>query len=270
MARPADRPPEVDLSDLAIDREAEVPIYVQVAWWLRARIEDGTLAPGQRLPGVRELADALGINVNTARAVYQRIERTGLIESRQGSGTFVSRDLAAPSTASAGRIAAEAARQARARGVDPREVAAALYVSGGGEAAEQGARPETAARRRRLREQIGSLERALGEIEAEYAAILPPLAAGRRRSAGPALLSAQELEATRAELLRRLTDIQAFIEQRAARARARPPAGGSRTRQQKRPAAARKPAQQHREQAAPAAKARSAVRPTGRPAPAGT
>ena len=45
--------------------------------------------PGQRLPGLRELAEATGVNANTVRAVYQRLEQDGLITSLQGSGTFV-------------------------------------------------------------------------------------------------------------------------------------------------------------------------------------
>ena len=75
--------------DLTIDRRAEVPIGVQLAWALRARIDDGRLATGQRLPGLRDLAQALKINANTVRAVYQRLEHEGMIESQQGSGTYV-------------------------------------------------------------------------------------------------------------------------------------------------------------------------------------
>jgi len=59
---------------IAIDRGAEVPIGVQIAWAIRARIGDGTLTPGQRLPGIRELAEATGVNFNTIRVVYQRLE----------------------------------------------------------------------------------------------------------------------------------------------------------------------------------------------------
>ena len=98
-ARPSEAPPrtptgsrsqaggaeaQFDLDDLKIDRDGEIPIGVQLAWALRARIGDGRLAPGQRLPGLRELAEMLGINANTARAVYQRLEQEGLIDSHQG------------------------------------------------------------------------------------------------------------------------------------------------------------------------------------------
>jgi GntR family transcriptional regulator len=109
---------QIDLVDLKINRDGEVPIGVQLAWALRARIGDGRLAPGQRLPGVRELAELVGINANTARSVYQRLEQEGLISSRQGTGTFVASVTQEPSAV--GQIVADAARQARKTGVDPR------------------------------------------------------------------------------------------------------------------------------------------------------
>ncbi|HEX4564271.1 MAG TPA: winged helix-turn-helix domain-containing protein, partial [Solirubrobacteraceae bacterium] len=86
---------------LAIDRDAEVAIGVQLAWALRARIEDGSARAGERLPGLREVADATGLNINTVRAVYQRLDGEGLIDSRQGSGTFVSAAARGPASARA-------------------------------------------------------------------------------------------------------------------------------------------------------------------------
>ena len=41
------------------------------------------------MPSVRELADIAGVNVNTARAVYARLESEGIVRSEQGRGTFV-------------------------------------------------------------------------------------------------------------------------------------------------------------------------------------
>ena len=49
----------------------------------------GGLKPGDKLPSVRELAVEAGVNVNTVRAVYARLESQGLIRSEQGRGTFV-------------------------------------------------------------------------------------------------------------------------------------------------------------------------------------
>lgn len=194
--------------EITVDRSAEIPIGVQLAWVLRTRIRDGRYKPRQRLPGLRELAEATGVNVNTVRTVYQRLEQEGLIDSQHGSGTFVA---AAPPRASAvASIAADAAREARETGVDPRDVAAALYVSPG--RAEPG-KDEAAERRRLLREQIGVLERTLGELEATHPGVVPAAAtAPARRGIGPTLLSVEELEQVRATLVRRLSAVQAAID----------------------------------------------------------
>src|SRR3954453_8435456 len=51
--------------DLALDRHSDVPLGPQLAWKLRGAVATGALRSGDRLPGVRELADAAGVNVNT-------------------------------------------------------------------------------------------------------------------------------------------------------------------------------------------------------------
>jgi GntR family transcriptional regulator len=75
--------------DFSVARDGELPLGTQLVWKLRSLIESGALEPGDRLPSVRTLAEAAGVNVNTARAVYGRLERAGLIRSEQGRGTFV-------------------------------------------------------------------------------------------------------------------------------------------------------------------------------------
>ena len=74
---------------LRVDRDTGVPIGTQLAWALSERISEGTLKVGDKLPSVRELAAEAGVNVNTVRAVYARLERDGLVRSEQGRGTFV-------------------------------------------------------------------------------------------------------------------------------------------------------------------------------------
>jgi DNA-binding transcriptional regulator YhcF (GntR family) len=200
--------------DISVDRDAEIPIGVQLAWALRSRIRDGRFQPGQRLPGLREVADATGVNVNTARTVYQRLEQEGLIDSQQGSGTFVA---AAPQQrATVTAIAADAAREAHETGVDPREVAAALYVSPAtaiqhDASAASSATDAAVERRRALRAQIASLERTLGEIEAKHPGVAPPREAALA-GGGPALLDADALEQVRTMLVRRLAAVQAAID----------------------------------------------------------
>lgn len=194
--------------DIAVDRDAEIPIGVQLAWALRTRIRDGILTPGDRLPGLRDVAEATGVNVNTVRTVYQRLEQEGLIDSQQGSGTFVA---STPRHASAvTMIAADAAREAHETGVDPREVAAALYIS---PATAAPPADEAAERRRLLREQIDALERTLVELEAKHPGVAPAARSTHgRKTGGPALLDAAELEQVRAVLLRRLSAVQQAID----------------------------------------------------------
>ncbi len=255
---------QLDLLDLVLDRHAEVPIGVQLAWALRARLRDGTLAPGQRLPGLRDLATALHINANTVRAVYQRLEHEGILVSRQGSGTFVADAHPSQTPSAAGAIAAQAARAALDTGVDPREVAAALYVApalGGGSAAaaKPAARPvagpalSLAAHRRRLRAQIAALQRTLGELEARHPALVP-MPAEPTGAGGPRLLDVAELEHVQGQLVSRLTAMHAAIDRFAARAAAPsdPPSPSAGSRQ---PQAAKAP--------------RRAATTRARPAPAG-
>jgi DNA-binding transcriptional regulator YhcF (GntR family) len=191
---------------LLVDRDAEVPLGLQLTWSLRSRIGSGELAAGERLPGLRELAEAVGVNVNTARAVYQRLEHEGLIDSHQGSGTFVAGAPRGPSVA--GAIAADAARAALSAGVDPREVSTALYVA---EASDVKAGAEAGERRRVLRMQIAALERTLGEMEASHPGLAPPPAPATT-PAGPTLLNSDELEHVRTTLVRRLAALQSAID----------------------------------------------------------
>jgi DNA-binding transcriptional regulator YhcF (GntR family) len=200
--------------DFAIDRGAEVPIGVQLAWALRTRIHDGRLTPGQRLPGLRDLAQALKINANTVRAVYQRLEHEGIIESQQGSGTYVTATAHRPSAA--GAIAASAAREAHQTGVDPREVAAALYVDPGTRVRP----PDLAAERRReLRIQIATLEQVLVKIETEHPGLVPASRAAvssvrtHDSTNGPRLLDVEGLELVQTHLLRRLAALQTALDE---------------------------------------------------------
>jgi DNA-binding transcriptional regulator YhcF (GntR family) len=75
--------------DLTVDRSAGVPLGTQLAARIRAAVDDGALSPGDQLPSVRALADAVGVNVNTVRAVYARLEAEGIVRSEQGRGTFL-------------------------------------------------------------------------------------------------------------------------------------------------------------------------------------
>jgi DNA-binding transcriptional regulator YhcF (GntR family) len=75
--------------DLSVDRGAGIPLGAQLAGRIRTAVQNGVLVPGARVPSVRELADIAGVNVNTARAVYAKLESEGLVRSEQGRGTFI-------------------------------------------------------------------------------------------------------------------------------------------------------------------------------------
>lgn len=65
------------------------PIYTQIADNFRSQIRAGVLAPGEKLPSVRELASELAINPNTIQRAYRELEADGWIASVSGKGSFV-------------------------------------------------------------------------------------------------------------------------------------------------------------------------------------
>jgi GntR family transcriptional regulator len=77
---------------LRIEKGSAVPISRQIAQQVATLCAAGSLAPGERLPSVRELARDLAVNQNTILRVYERLVREGLLEMRQGQGTFVAAD----------------------------------------------------------------------------------------------------------------------------------------------------------------------------------
>lgn len=72
-----------------IDTAHPTPLYHQIERAIRFAIATGKLAVGDQLPTVRQLAVDLRINANTVAKVYTELERTGVVETRRGVGTFV-------------------------------------------------------------------------------------------------------------------------------------------------------------------------------------
>ncbi|MGF7236537.1 MAG: GntR family transcriptional regulator [Frankia sp.] len=72
-----------------IDRSSPLPAWAQVAQNIRREIETGRLAGGARLPSETELADAFQLSRITVRQALGQLSSEGLIERRQGVGTFV-------------------------------------------------------------------------------------------------------------------------------------------------------------------------------------
>ncbi|HTC92137.1 MAG TPA: GntR family transcriptional regulator [Terriglobales bacterium] len=75
---------------LRLDLASGVPVYRQIIDQVRGGVASGSLAPGDQLPTVRQLAVDLAINPNTVLRAYRELELGGLLETHQGTGTFIS------------------------------------------------------------------------------------------------------------------------------------------------------------------------------------
>lgn len=67
-----------------------MPLYAQLTRAIQFAIATGRLRIGEQLPTVRQLAVELRVNANTVAKVYAELERSGILETRRGVGTFVS------------------------------------------------------------------------------------------------------------------------------------------------------------------------------------
>ncbi len=221
------------------DPDDELPVGVQLEWRLRALIAAGRLAPGERMPSVRTMADWAQVNVNTVRAVYARLEREGLIDTRHGLGSYVA--PGAKGSTEVEQIAAEAIEAARDAGVDPRDVAITTLISAAlpdgldlelpSELHEEdGAEIDLSelateldlddswlevddgAARRELRRQIGRIEAELAGYSREIEpSSTPPLL----NPAEPRVAGVAELSKTRDALLTQLAEARAVARRRA-------------------------------------------------------
>jgi DNA-binding transcriptional regulator YhcF (GntR family) len=88
-----------------IDPRSGVPQYLQIIRQVRHELRIGALTPGERLPTVKEVVASLAINPNTVAKAYRDLEQEGLVEGRQGVGTFVVRRPDGPPPAVHARLA---------------------------------------------------------------------------------------------------------------------------------------------------------------------
>src|SRR5437764_4651018 len=73
-----------------LDLASGVPVYRQIIDQVLGGMAAGTLAPGFQLPTVRQVAVDLSINPNTVMRAYRELEIRGVLETQQGTGTFIS------------------------------------------------------------------------------------------------------------------------------------------------------------------------------------
>ena len=72
-----------------LDNGSGVPVYRQLIDQVQAGIATGTLSPGFQVPTVRQVAVDLAINPNTVMRAYRELEIRGVLDTQQGTGTFI-------------------------------------------------------------------------------------------------------------------------------------------------------------------------------------
>ncbi|MFE7469147.1 GntR family transcriptional regulator [Streptomyces sp. NPDC057499] len=85
--------------EFVLDGRSRVATYMQLVLQVKQALRVGLAEPGDQLPKVRQVAQALAINPNTVLKAYRELEIEGLAEGRPGVGTFLVRTLAGPSLA---------------------------------------------------------------------------------------------------------------------------------------------------------------------------
>ena len=76
---------------LKFDFSSDEPLYMQLRNQIVVGIAEGKLAPGERLPTIRSLADECGINMMTVSKAYQLLKQEGYIETDRRSGACIAR-----------------------------------------------------------------------------------------------------------------------------------------------------------------------------------
>jgi GntR family transcriptional regulator len=79
---------------IRVDPDSPRALYDQVAASVRSDILAGVLAPGDRLPAARDVAEALDINQHTVLHAYQRLRDEGLVDLRRGRGAVIAASAA--------------------------------------------------------------------------------------------------------------------------------------------------------------------------------
>jgi len=74
----------------SLSNSSGVPYYRQIVNQVMYGVANGMLKPGERLPTVRQLAVDLQVNLNTIVKAYSELELRGIVNTQQGTGTFVS------------------------------------------------------------------------------------------------------------------------------------------------------------------------------------
>jgi len=116
---------------MTVDANDARPLYLQIVDEVRRALVLGTLAVGDPLPSVRQLAGELRVNPNTISQAYRELEREGVVEVRRGQGTFVAKmDGSASQRRTLARgVAARALRDAFRNGLSVEELIHAVRTA---------------------------------------------------------------------------------------------------------------------------------------------
>jgi GntR family transcriptional regulator len=93
--------------EIAIDLEAELPLFAQLIAQIKKAVSSDQLAPGDALPSIRQLANDLEIDNKTVAKAYRLLERDGIVQSKGYRGTFVHLDAKARSNVDLEALAIE-------------------------------------------------------------------------------------------------------------------------------------------------------------------
>jgi GntR family transcriptional regulator len=118
--------------EFVLDGRSRVSTYIQLVQQVKQSLRVGLLRPGDQLPRVREVAQALAINPNTVLKAYRELEHEGLAEGRPGVGTFVTRTLAGPSLTNQAELREDLLvwlRGARAAGLSRDDISALIETT---------------------------------------------------------------------------------------------------------------------------------------------
>jgi GntR family transcriptional regulator len=123
--------------EFKVDRGGGLPAYLQLVRQVREAVRLGWLAPGDRLPTVRDVVRTSGVNANTVLKAYRELELSGLVEARQGSGTYVKTALGTASPEALADLRTKLAdwmAEARTAGLEDEDIDALVRaVLAGGE-----------------------------------------------------------------------------------------------------------------------------------------
>lgn len=115
---------------IVVDPGDPTPPYEQVRAQVVELVARATLAPGERLPSVRQLASDLGLAAGTVARAYRELETAGVVVTRRGAGTRVAASSAEQAAvAPLERRAADYVAWARAQGYSAQEIRAAVRAA---------------------------------------------------------------------------------------------------------------------------------------------